>query len=60
MSTSAASIDQPSAVIDWIEARTEFAAVAAVGHRLVHGLTRKDPVPVTREVIAELGVLDGQ
>ena len=46
--------DQPSAVIDWIEARTEFAAVAAVGHRLVHGLTRKDPVPVTREVVAEL------
>jgi hypothetical protein len=59
MSTSAASIDQPSAVIDWIEVRTEF-AVAAVGHRLVHGLTRKDPVPITREVIAELGVLDGQ
>lgn len=46
--------DQPKAVIEWIEARSEFAAVAAVGHRLVHGLTRKEPVQVTREVIAEL------
>jgi acetate kinase len=30
-------------LIDWLEAREEFAAVAAVGHRVVHGMARHEP-----------------
>ena len=41
-------------LIDWLEARPEFAAVTAVGHRLVHGLSRTEPARITPAVIDEL------
>jgi acetate kinase len=41
-------------LLDWLAARPEFAAVAAVGHRVVHGLSRSEPTLITPEVIAEL------
>jgi acetate kinase len=41
-------------LIEWLEARPEFALVRAVGHRVVHGLARTEPVEVTPEVVAEL------
>ncbi len=30
-------------LIDWLEARQEFAAVSAVGHRVVHGMAHTEP-----------------
>lgn len=41
-------------LLDWLEARKEFAAVAAVGHRVVHGMRHTEPVRVTPEVLDEL------
>ena len=41
-------------LIDWLEAREAFAAVKAVGHRVVHGMTRTKPARVTADVLAEL------
>ncbi len=41
-------------LIDWLEAREEFAAVRAVGHRVVHGMTRTEPERVTPELLDEL------
>jgi acetate kinase len=37
--------DEPGTglLIDWLEAREEFAAVTAVGHRVVHGMTHTKP-----------------
>jgi len=48
--------DQPDHkfLIHWLEAREEFAAVVAVGHRVVHGLERTEPVCVTPDVLDEL------
>lgn len=49
--------DKPATglLIDWLEAREEFAAVRAVGHRVVHGMVRTEPERVTSELIDELG-----
>jgi len=41
-------------IIDWLEAREEFANVKAVGHRVVHGMARTEPARVTDELLAEL------
>lgn len=44
----------PGLLVDWLETRQEFAAVKAVGHRVVHGLTRTEPERITRAVLDEL------
>jgi acetate kinase len=42
-------------LIDWLEGRVGFGAVAAVGHRVVHGGTRyHEPQRVTAELLDEL------
>src|ERR1035441_9199459 len=44
--------DQPSAaniLIDWLNKQSEFEAVRAVGHRVVHGLQHAEPAPVDRK-----------
>jgi acetate kinase len=48
--------DKPTTglLIDWLEAREEFAAVRAVGHRVVHGMARTEPERVTPELLDEL------
>lgn len=43
-----------SRLIDWLEAREEFAAVRAVGHRVVHGMAHTEPERVTPELLDEL------
>jgi len=43
-----------SFVMAWLEGREEFAAVAAVGHRVVHGMTHTEPERVTAELLDEL------
>ncbi len=51
------STDHHSAVaslLDWLEAQPLFASVAAVGHRVVHGMSHYEPEPVTAELLAEL------
>jgi acetate kinase len=49
--------DQPSAaniLIDWLNKQSEFEAVRAVGHRVVHGMQHAEPAPVTPELLDEL------
>ncbi len=48
--------EEPAAkfLIDWLEARQEFAAVRAVGHRVVHGMARTEPARITPDVLDEL------
>lgn len=41
-------------VLDWLEARPEWPTVGAVGHRVVHGLTRTEPVRIAAPVLTEL------
>ena len=41
-------------LIDWLEARPEFAAVTAIGHRVVHGLSHTEPARVTPAMLDEL------
>lgn len=41
-------------LIDWLEAREEFAAVRAVGHRVVHGMAHTEPERVTPELLDDL------
>jgi acetate kinase len=41
-------------LIAWLEARHEFAAVTAVGHRVVHGSAHTEPERVTPDVLDEL------
>ena len=43
-----------SRLIDWLETREEFAAVRAVGHRVVHGMGHTEPERVTPELLDEL------
>jgi acetate kinase len=43
-----------SRLIEWLEAREEFAAVRAVGHRVVHGMAHTEPERVTLELLDEL------
>jgi acetate kinase len=44
----------PRLLIDWLEAREEFANVRAVGHRVVHGMAHTEPIRVTPDVVDEL------
>ncbi len=41
-------------LIEWLETRQEWASVCAIGHRVVHGMSRTQPERVTRELIDEL------
>ena len=41
-------------LLDWLEAREEFADVRAVGHRVVHGMAHTAPEQVTPDVLDEL------
>ena len=41
-------------LIDWLEARTEFSTVKAVGHRIVHGMQHSQPELVSPELLREL------
>jgi acetate kinase len=41
-------------LVDWLEAREEFGSVVAVGHRVVHGMNRTEPVRITPDVLDEL------
>jgi acetate kinase len=40
--------------VKWLEKRPEFASIAAVGHRVVHGMTHTEPERVTPALLAEL------
>ena len=44
----------PSLLLDWLEAREQFADVRAVGHRVVHGMAHTAPERVTPAVLDEL------
>ncbi|MGE3509007.1 MAG: acetate/propionate family kinase [Vicinamibacterales bacterium] len=48
--------DKPATglLIDWLEAREEFADVRAVGHRVVHGMAHTEPARITPDVLDEL------
>ena len=41
-------------LLGWLEARPGFASIAAVGHRVVHGMTHCEPERVTPRLLAEL------
>jgi acetate kinase len=41
-------------LIDWLEKQEGFASVAAVGHRVVHGMTHTEPERVTEGLLDEL------
>jgi acetate kinase len=41
-------------LLDWLEAQPVFGSIKAVGHRVVHGMTRTEPERVTPELLAEL------
>jgi acetate kinase len=41
-------------LIEWLETQEVFGSIAAVGHRLVHGLARTEPARITPDVVAEL------
>ncbi len=41
-------------LIDWLGRQPAFASVAAVGHRIVHGMARTEPTRVTAGLIREL------
>ena len=41
-------------LLDWLDARPDFASVKAVGHRVVHGMQHSKPERVTPKLLAEL------
>jgi acetate kinase len=41
-------------LIDWLEARPDFASVKAIGHRVVHGMKHIQPEVVTQDLLDEL------
>lgn len=41
-------------LLDWLQQQPGFAAVEAIGHRLVHGLQHCEPQPVTPDLLADL------
>ena len=52
-----AASDHPTAaghMLDWLEARAEFASIRAAGHRVVHGMGHSMPELVTPKLLAEL------
>jgi acetate kinase len=49
--------DYPSAgqfLIEWLEHRPGFASLAAIGHRVVHGMSHSAPALVTPQLLGEL------
>lgn len=40
--------------LTWLSAQPAFESVAAVGHRVVHGMKHSEPTPVTAKLVAEL------
>lgn len=42
-------------LVEWLETQPGFAAVAGVGHRVVHGMKHSEPEQVTPALLAELG-----
>ena len=43
--------------LDWLEKQPDFALVAAVGHRVVHGMSHTEPERVTPKLLKELHLL---
>lgn len=43
-----------SYLLDWLVSQDEFSSVVAVGHRIVHGMSRHLPAIVTQELLDEL------
>jgi acetate kinase len=43
-----------NSLIDWLEVRSDFASVKAVGHRVVHGMKHTEPELITQELLDEL------
>ena len=43
-----------NALLDWLEARPDFASIKAVGHRVVHGMKHTEPELVTQDLLEEL------
>jgi acetate kinase len=41
-------------LLDWLETQQGFAAIAGVGHRVVHGMAHSEPERVTPALLAEL------
>ena len=41
-------------LVDWLEKQAGFDGLAAVGHRVVHGMERTDPARITAELLGEL------
>jgi acetate kinase len=41
-------------LIDWLEGRSHFGSVLAVGHRVVHGMKHTEPELVTQDLLDEL------
>ncbi len=41
-------------LLHWLEAQAFFGSIAAVGHRVVHGMKHTEPCRVTRKLLAEL------
>ncbi len=46
--------DSADHLFEWLRSRPEMIDIAAVGHRIVHGLERTEPVLVSTSVIEEL------
>ena len=47
-----------SMLLNYLESQPLFAAVKAVGHRVVHGMTHTAPEPITPELLHELHVIE--
>ena len=45
---------RPVFFCEWLEAQPGFASIAAVGHRVVHGMAHSQPERVTPALLAEL------
>ncbi|MFZ4767904.1 MAG: acetate/propionate family kinase, partial [Roseimicrobium sp.] len=46
-------------LLDWLTARGAFEKLAAVGHRIVHGMHHTEPVLVTDALLSELRTITG-
>jgi acetate kinase len=46
--------DAATFLLDWLERQPGFAAIRAVGHRVVHGMAHQQPERITPELVDEL------
>jgi acetate kinase len=44
----------PGLLVEWLRTRPELAALSAVGHRVVHGMTHTQDARITPDVLADL------